>query len=124
MAFSALAGSEYGLARNEINPMRGTYMIIVPDAWKTYISTFVSFKASQGFDVKVKNSSQAGNTADAIKTTIANELNENPLLEYVLIIGEVNEGSGSVVPTFYYGDANDVTDQKTSVYWKWFWNSD
>jgi len=114
MAFSALAGSEYGLARNEINPMRGTYMIIVPDAWKTYISTFVSFKASQGFDVKVKNSSQAGNTADAIKTTIANELNENPLLEYVLIIGEVNEGSGSVVPTFYYGDANDVTDQKYS----------
>ncbi len=114
MAFQSLVQADYGLARSDINPMRGSFMIIIPDAWETYISTFVSFKASQGFDVIVKKLSDAGSSADDIKTTISNRLDEDPLLEYVLLIGEVNEGSGSIIPTFYYGDANDVTDQKYS----------
>ncbi|MFQ6605107.1 MAG: C25 family cysteine peptidase [Fidelibacterota bacterium] len=92
--------------------VRGEYLIITPDALESYLIDFIQFKKSQGFDVVVATLSQTGTNPDDIKAFILSELEQNPLLEYVLLIGDV-DGIGAM-PSFYYGDANDVTDQKYS----------
>ena len=59
--------------------------------------------------------SEAGETANEIKETIETTLEEDPMLEYVLLIGDVD--GFSELPSFYYGPENDVTDQKyTYIY--------
>ncbi len=109
LAFKPLMETS-GFAVDDIHFSRGEYIIIVHDALLAYIPDFVQFKKSQGFDVTVAPLSVTGNTPESIKSYIANALNANPMLEYVLLIGDV-DGLGEL-PSFYYGPENDVTDQK------------
>jgi hypothetical protein len=74
------------------------------------LGDFVSFKKSQGFYVYVKGLSETGETAQNIKESIHSTLISDPMLEYVLLIGDVD--GFSELPSFYYGPENDVTDQK------------
>ncbi len=110
MAFTNMVMNEYNILPSQINPQRGTFMIITPDGIVNYLGDFIEFKNSQGFDVQVIPLSEAGETAEAIKTTISNKLSENPMLEYVLLLGDVD--GFAAFPSFYYGPENDVSDQR------------
>ena len=110
LAFANIITNNYNILPSQINPQRGSYLIIVPDGIVNYLGDFVAFKNSQGFDVDVISLSEAGESADAIKITIANKLAEDPMLEYVLLIGDVD--GFAEFPSFYYGPENDVSDQK------------
>lgn len=110
LAFSSMIMSEYDILASQINPQRGSYLILAPDGVTPYLDDFVSFKESQGFDVYVRSISDAGETAIGIKNTISGILLEDPMLEYVLLIGDVD--GFAEFPSFYYGPDNDVTDQQ------------
>lgn len=110
LAFVNMVANEYNILPSQINPQRGSYLIIAPDGVMNYLPDFVSFKQSQGFDVHVVALSEAGSNAEDIKTTITQKLEEDPMLEYVLLIGDVD--GFAAFPSFYYGPENDVTDQK------------
>jgi len=110
MAFANMVIDDYNILPSQINPQRGSYMIIAPDGVVNYLSDFVAFKNSQGFEVYVVSLSEAGSSADQIKATISTKLEEDPMLEYVLLIGDVD--GFAAFPSFYYGPENDVTDQK------------
>ena len=110
LAFANMVMNNYNILPSQINPQRGTFLIIAPDGIIQYLGDFVSFKNSQGFDVDVIALSEAGESASLIKSTIANKLAEDPMLEYVLLLGDV-DGFASF-PSFYYGPENDVSDQK------------
>ena len=73
MAFTNIIANNYNILPSQIHPQRGSYLIIVPDGIMDYLTDFVSFKNSQGFDVYVLPLSETGESADAIKTTITNK---------------------------------------------------
>ena len=110
LAFSHMVLSEYDILSSQINPNRGSYLIIAPDGVVNYLEEFISFKKSQGFDVYLRSLTEAGTTAPQIKITIHDILESDPMLEYVLLIGDVD--GFAEFPSFYYGPENDVTDQE------------
>ncbi|MBI65100.1 MAG: hypothetical protein CMG64_02245 [Candidatus Marinimicrobia bacterium] len=103
---------------------RGTYMIVLPSGFndifltnENYGGDFVAFKKTQGYDVhvvSVDDMSMAGSviTAQEVKDYIMNYYSTNPMLEYVLLIGDVN--GSYTIPTFTIDSYNeediDVTD--------------
>ena len=98
---------------------RGSYLIVLPsNSLETYLTNenyggdFVKFKNTQGFDVDVVYYDQIASTAQELKDYIINYYNENPMLEYLLLVGDVN-GAYSI-PTFTIDSYNeediDVTD--------------
>ena len=110
MSFRNFISSTYDIPLSQLNPQRGSFLIITPDNMEQYLDDLVSFKKSQGFDVYVKTLSETGPTADDVKNSIAATLSADPMLEYVLLIGDVD--GVAAMPSFYYGPDNDVTDQK------------
>ena len=110
LAFSNMVLNQYDILDSQINPQRGSYLIIAPDGVTTYLDDFISFKKSQGFDVYLRSLSESGSNATEIKNTISNILDTDPMLEYVLLIGDVD--GFAEFPSFYYGPENDVTDQQ------------
>ena len=69
LAFSNMVLSQYNILASQINPQRGSYLIIAPDGVVNYLDEFVSFKKSQGFDVYLKSLSESGENAAEIKNT-------------------------------------------------------
>ena len=110
LAFVNMVTNEYNILDSQINPQRGSYLIIAPDGVTPYLDDFVNFKESQGFDVYLRSISEAGGSASEIKNTIGSILSNDPMLEYVLLIGDVD--GFAEFPSFYYGPDNDVTDQE------------
>ena len=110
LSFVNMISNNYNILPSQINPQRGSYMIIAPDGVVGYLGDFVSFKNSQGYDVYLIPLSEAGGSAVEIKNTISNTLLDDPMLEYVLLIGDVD--GFAEVPSFYYGPENDVSDQQ------------
>ena len=110
ISFVNMVSDNYNILPSQINPQRGGYLIISPDGVAGYLDDFVAFKHSQGFDVFVLTLSETGESAADIKDAIDDHLMSNPMLEYVLLIGDV-DGFASC-PSFYYGPDNDVTDQQ------------
>ena len=99
---------------------RGSYLILLPEVLndvfltnEQYGGDFVKFKRSQGFDVDVITVS-ASLTAQEVKDTIIMPYYEtsNGMLEYVLLVGDVN--GSFAIPTFtipsYNEEDIDVTD--------------
>jgi hypothetical protein len=112
LSFEPLIQEQYPGTAGQLRFARGTYIIITPDVLEPYLDPLVVFKRSQGFDVAVWRLSEIGDSAAEIKAAIQAELAANPLLEYVLLIGDV-DGVGTM-PSFYYGPSNDVSDQQYS----------
>ena len=110
ISFVNMISNNYNILPSQINPQRGSYMIIAPDGVVGYLGDFVSFKNSQGFDVYLIALSEAGGSAAEIKSTITEKLSDDPMLEYVLLIGDVD--GFAEFPSFYYGPENDVSDQQ------------
>ena len=98
---------------------RGSYLILLPEGLnevfltnESYGGDFVKFKKSQGFDVAVLTVSSSL-TAQEVKDTVIMPFYEsNPMLEYVLLVGDVN--GSFTMPTFtipsYNEEDIDVTD--------------
>jgi len=110
LAFSHIISESYDIPLSQLNAQRGTYLIITPDNMEEYLGELVSFKKSKGFDVIVKTLNETGPTADDVKSAILATLSADPMLEYVLLIGDVD--GVAAMPSFYYGPDNDVTDQR------------
>lgn len=110
ISYSHFISEQYNIPISQLNPQRGSYLIISPNNMIEHLGDLVSFKKSQGFDVYIETLSNVGSTAEEIKQLIENTLLEDPMLEYVLLIGDVD--GVAAMPSFYYGPENDVTDQK------------
>ena len=63
LSFMNLITNNYEILPSQINPQRGSYMIISPDGIAAYLDDFVEFKNSQGFDVYVLTLSETGSSA-------------------------------------------------------------
>ena len=92
--------------------VRGTYMIILSDAsLETYLTddntgNFLEFKRTQGYNVVVQNFDVGGGTANGLKIYLQWYVEEqDPLLEYVLLVGDVN--GNYAIPSFYIGSYNE-----------------
>ena len=110
LAYCHLISEAYNIPLGQLNIQRGSYLIITPDNMVSHLDEFVSFKKSQGFNVSVKTLGEIGTTAAEIKDAITETIMADPMLEYVLLIGDVD--GVAAMPSFYYGPENDVTDQK------------
>ena len=67
LSFVNMISNNYNILPSQINPQRGSYMIIAPDGVVGYLGDFVSFKNSQGYDVYLIPLSEAGGSAVEIK---------------------------------------------------------
>ena len=102
-------GNDYG---------RGIFMIVLADASLENIlrdestGDFITFKKSQGYDVEIVIFGDIGGTSENLKSYLQYFSSNNPLLEYVLLVGDVN-GSYSIpphtIPSYNESDL-DVTD--------------
>ena len=78
---------------------RGTYLIILADESLEAIlrdestGDFIQFKQTQGYDVELVVFSDVGGTADNLRLYLEYYNTSNPLLEYVLLIGDYNPNS-------------------------------
>jgi hypothetical protein len=103
---------------------RGDYLIILANsALSNYLinptenpyfgDNFVEYKRTQGFDVDVISLNEMElTTSNEIRTFLQGYYSEHPMLEYVLLVGDVN--GNFVIPTFFIHSINedeeDVTD--------------
>ena len=110
ISYSHFISEQYNVPISQLNAQRGSYLIISPDNMIDHLGELASFKRSQGFDVYIEKLSNVGSTAEEIKQLIENTLLDDPMLEYVLLIGDVD--GVAAMPSFYYGPENDVTDQR------------
>ena len=121
-----IANSTLGLSKKnvfnhdrDVSFSRGTYLIVTPNESvleslnnEGQGGNFIEFKRSQGYDVAEMLISD-NISAEDLKTEIMTFYEDNPLLEYVLLIGDVN-ATGLTIPTFTIPSINenelDVTD--------------
>ncbi|MFL2998107.1 MAG: hypothetical protein ACJZ1Q_05105, partial [Candidatus Neomarinimicrobiota bacterium] len=68
ISFVNMITSNYEILPSQLNPQRGSFLIICPDGVAQYMGDFSSFKKSQGFDVEIVTLSDAGSTAENIKS--------------------------------------------------------
>ena len=79
LAYRHLISEAYKIPLSQLNPQRGSYLIITPDNMVSHLDDLVSFKKSQGFDVSVKTLGEIGITAQEIKSAIAAILMDDPM---------------------------------------------
>lgn len=109
-----------------VNYQRGEYLIILPNSAllpylesETQGGNYIAFKESQGFDVNVISLNTEGlESALDIKTFLSIYYETHPMLEYVLLVGDVN--GDLTIPTFFIHSVNedeeDVTDYPYSFF--------
>jgi hypothetical protein len=87
------------------------YLIITADAYASGLTDYVSLKQAQGYDVSVATISQVGgNTTTAIKNFIkAQYLGANPP-EFVLLVGDYNNGADSITNYQFRTGSSSRTD--------------
>ena len=88
------------------------YLIITADAYESGLSAFVSLKQSQGFNVSLANiTSVGGNTTTAIKLYIKTQYQGANPPDYVLLVGDYNNGADSITNyLFRTGSTSNRTD--------------
>lgn len=119
---------------------RGTFLIVLANAdfysrleYSAIGYNYIDFKKTQGFDVEVISFRQGneyieginGQTADDLKNYLINYYESNPMLEYVLLVGDVNQSLDDYnIPTFTIPSYNPpiVNDQTDYPYT--FWGED
>ena len=112
ISFMHQVTQNYDLLPQQLSPIRGGYLIIAREGLvqQGYVDVFAEFKKTQGFDVTVVSLSDSELDVSNVQNYITNHFIENPMLEYVLLIGDVD--GFAEMPSYYYGPENDVTDQK------------
>ncbi|MBC8174500.1 MAG: T9SS type A sorting domain-containing protein [Candidatus Marinimicrobia bacterium] len=114
----------------DVEYTRGLYLIVLadstllnyltnPDSIPFYGENFIDFKRTQGYDVDLISLDEEGlATADTIKDFLSTYYESNPLLEYVLLIGDVN--GNYPIPTFFIPSINEDEDDVTDYPYTYF----
>ena len=121
---------------------RGTFLIVLANAdfysrleYSAIGYNYIDFKKTQGFDVDVISFRQGndfieginGETSQDLKNYLMNYYESNPMLEYVLLVGDVNQSLDNYnIPTFTIPSYNPpiVNDQTDYPYTFWGENED
>ena len=110
---------------------RGRYLIILGNnAFSTMISNeqaygdFVNLKKSQGYDVDVEtySSISPSNSATELKDWLEDYSDTYPLLEYVLLVGDVS--NNAAIPTFQIPSYNEPEQDATDYPYTFFSEGD
>ena len=110
---------------------RGSYLIVLsnPDLYSGLLEVFVNLKKTQGFDVDIISFSQSNESVEGFNFSSANDLkfyletyySTNPLLEYVLLVGDVNQNSDIYnIPTFTIPSYNENELDQTDYPYTFF----
>jgi len=124
---------------------RGTYLIVLANSdlygplenfcqGQAYCWSFIDLKKSQGFDVEVISFRDSGDneligingsSAQDLKDYLIDYYEDNPLLEYVLLVGDENQSQENYnIPTFIIPSYNEGGDYDQTDYPYTFWGSD
>ena len=103
ISFMHQVTQNYDLLPQQLSPVRGGYLIIAREGLvqQGYVDVFAEFKKTQGFDVTVVSLSDSELDVSNVQNYITNHFIENPMLEYVLLIGDVD--GFAEMPSYYYG---------------------
>ena len=114
-----LSQKSFDALNRDVSYERGIYLIVASNQniFDNLSSgpggDFIQFKNSQGYEV-VQMLASAGVSSEELRDDILSFYNDNPLLEYVLLIGDVNVAPSYTIPTFTIPSINenelDVTD--------------
>lgn len=102
----------YGLPGAEAAALSDTppaYLIVSADSYAAGLAPFVTLKQNQGFAVTLATLSQTGTTNTAIQTYIQNFYTANPSLAYLLLVGDLADGSDTL-PAFNGAAGSHLTD--------------
>ncbi len=86
------------------------YLIITADAYQAGLAGFVSLKQSQGFNVTVAPLRKTGAAKEQIKSFIAAQYAGANRPDYLLLVGDVNNGADSLPAWPFKTYANFYTD--------------
>lgn len=100
------------LRNREVSEAR--MLIICNEILQPYLDDFTEWKEARGITCDVATLSETGTTSSEIKDYIQNifDTDDNPP-SYLLIIGDVDDSYA--VPSFYYGQASNVSDHPYSL---------
>ena len=110
---------------------RGDYLIVLPnsDLNGGALSYFVDLKKTQGYDVHIVSFREGDNEIEGIDGTTKDDLKEwlidfyaiNPTLEYVLLVGDVNQNNDDYnIPTFEIPSYNEAENDQTDYPYTFF----
>ena len=144
LTFTCVFGSIQPLSKKNIlddnnvtGYKRGTFLIVLANAdfysrleYSAIGYNYIDFKKTQGFDVDVISFRQGndfieginGETSQDLKNYLMNYYESNPMLEYVLLVGDVNQSLDNYnIPTFTIPSYNPpiVNDQTDYPYTFW-----
>jgi hypothetical protein len=90
----------------EVRP--SAMLIITPDALAPVLSSYTDWVNAKGIRTQVATMSEAGTTSNQIKSYIESVYYSDFNPDFLLLIGDVDNPYN--MPSFYFGDANNVTD--------------
>ena len=110
---------------------RGTYLIVLsnPDLNNPTLGTFVNLKRTQGYDVEVVSFRAGdldieginGEINDDLRNYLINFYNQDPMLEYVLLVGDVNQNNDNYnIPTYEIPSYNEAENDQTDYPYTFF----
>ena len=110
---------------------RGTYLIVLsnPDLNNLTLGTFVNLKRTQGYDVEVVSFRAGdldieginGEINDDLRNYLINFYNQDPMLEYVLLVGDVNQNNDNYnIPTYEIPSYNEAENDQTDYPYTFF----
>ena len=113
--------------KDSLDYSRGTYLIVLGHASLKSIledgdrgGDFIYFKKTQGYNVTVVDINDIGVDRDFLKQYLNNYYINDPLLEYVLLIGDVD--GPFEIPTFYIDSYNELEEDVTDHIYTFFDN--
>ena len=87
------------------------YLIITESRYQSYLSSFVNYKDSLGYDVNIVTTTTTKTNSDSIRNYLVWYYKQNPDLRYVLLVGDLNH-----IP-FSYGIKDSDTNPPTDLYY-------
>ena len=124
---------KYILSERDDHFNRGTYLIVLSNSSLNNIilSHFVSLKKTQGFDVEVVSFREGdedegiygieGQTNDDLRNYLIGYYSADPMLEYVLLVGDVNQNNNDYnIPTYEIPSYNETENDQTDYPYTFF----
>ena len=110
---------------------RGTYLIVLSNSSlnNSALSFFTNLKKTQGFDVEVVSFRQGDDEIYGINGAVNDDLRDylidyysaDPMLEYVLLVGDVNQNNSDYnIPTYEIPSYNEAENDQTDYPYTFF----
>ena len=116
ISFTHHIASNYDILPQQLSAVRGSYLIIAREGLvnQGYVDVFADFKKTQGFDVSVIALSDSELDVNTVQDYITQYYNDDPMLEYVLLIGDVNQNNDNY--NIFNGKPGDITKKIMYLY--------